>query len=88
MLDKGLEEALRALSASDMYPFHMPGHKRRTDLAGGAAAIDITEIDRFDDLHCAEGLLLEAQQRAAAFYGALTTTFARCVSPSGWPPPM
>ena len=83
MIDKGLEEALRALSASDMYPFHMPGHKRRTDLAGGAAAIDITEIDGFDDLHCAEGLLLEAQQRAAAFYGAKRTFYLVNGSTSG-----
>ena len=83
MIDKGLEEALRALSASDIYPFHMPGHKRRTDLAGGAAAIDITEIDGFDDLHCAEGLLLEAQQRAAAFYGAKRTFYLVNGSTSG-----
>ena len=32
--------------------------------------IDITEIDGFDNLHHAEGILLEAQQRAASLYGA------------------
>ena len=32
--------------------------------------IDITEIDGFDNLHHAEGVLLEAQERAARLYGA------------------
>ena len=67
---RDLDEALSAYAAQDHYPFHMPGHKRRTDLAGEAAGKDITEIAGFDDLHCAEGILLEAQQRAADLYGS------------------
>ena len=56
---------------SDFYPCHMPGHKRNAE-AGEMAqyyGIDITEIDGFDNLHHAEGILLEAQQRANRFYG-------------------
>lgn len=32
--------------------------------------IDITEIDGFDNLHHAEGLIREAEERAAKLYGA------------------
>lgn len=70
-----LEEALYEYYRSGYYPFHMPGHKQRWDhpLFTGAAAgfaYDITEIDGFDDLHHAQGLLKEAQQRAADLYHA------------------
>lgn len=36
---------------------------------------DITEIDGFDNLHHAEGILREAQQRAAVSYGSSETHF-------------
>ena len=51
----------------------MPGHKRRGgDIGAGLDpyAIDITEIDNFDNLHHAEGIIKEAQAEAAALYGA------------------
>lgn len=60
---------------SDYYPYHMPGHKRNHE-AGEMAQyydIDITEIDGFDNLHHAEGILLEAQQRANRLYGSEKT---------------
>ena len=59
-----LAERLEEYSHQDIYPFHMPGHKRRYPLPMGSA-IDITEIDGFDDLHHPEEILLESQQRAA-----------------------
>ena len=52
--------------AGDHYPYHMPGHKRNGE-AGPMARyyeIDITEIDGFDDLHLAQGIRKEAQERA------------------------
>lgn len=58
-----LEEALISYSKSDIYPFHMPGHKKKEWL-------DITEIDGFDNLHHAQGILKEAQMRAAELYGS------------------
>lgn len=67
----GLYEALVQYSRSDYYPCHMPGHKRNGE-AGAMAqyyGIDITEIDGFDNLHHAEGILKEAQQRANRLYG-------------------
>lgn len=71
MRDVGLYEELLQYGRSDFYPYHMPGHKRNQD-AGAMAqyyGIDITEIDGFDDLHHAEGILRDAQQRANRLYG-------------------
>ena len=65
-----LDEKLIAYAKSDIYPFHMPGHKRRVREEADPYAIDITEIDGFDNLHDAEEILAEAQQRAAALYDA------------------
>ncbi len=68
-----LEAELRRYANSDMYPFHMPGHKQRGD---EIHQIDITEIDGFDNLHDPEGLILEEMQRAAEFYDTETTFFS------------
>ena len=62
-----IEQKLKALAQSDGYPFHMPGHKRQ--LSGFFPyELDITEIEGFDNLHHAKGLLFEAQQYAAQMY--------------------
>lgn len=76
-VEESLYRALSAYSESDFYPCHMPGHKR-SPLSGGMAdyyKIDITEIQGFDNLHQAEGILLEAQRRANRLYGADETFF-------------
>ena len=65
-----LDDKLIAYAKSDIYPFHMPGHKRHMQEEADPYAIDITEIDGFDNLHDAEEILAEAQQRAAVLYGA------------------
>lgn len=65
-----LDEKLTAYSKSDMYPFHMPGHKRKALEFANPYTIDITEITGFDNLHHAEGIIKEAQERAAALYGS------------------
>lgn len=75
--NKSLFTKLKNYSASDYYAFHMPGHKRNLDLMQGTSPyrIDITEIDGFDDLHHAEGILKDAQERAARIYHADETHF-------------
>lgn len=72
-----LLDRLIEYSDSDYYPFHMPGHKRNPecDWMKDYCKIDITEIEGFDNLHQAEGILLEAQQRAAKLYGSEETFF-------------
>ena len=80
-----LYQELCKLADSDMYPFHMPGHKRNLEGTPmkGAFRCDITEIDDFDNLHDANGIILEAQQRANELYGAEDTFFLVNGSTSG-----
>lgn len=65
-----LDQKLIEYTQSNIYPFHMPGHKRRPIDFPNPYTIDITEIDGFDNLHHAEEILRDAQQRAAELYGA------------------
>ncbi len=60
------------LLESDIYPFHMPGHKRcfRDPYLGTAMGLDITEIDGFDNLHEPKGLIKKLQHRMAAVFKA------------------
>ena len=72
-----LYEKLTEYDNSDYYPYHMPGHKR--NMSGRPFlqlyGLDITEIDGFDNLHQAEGILLDAEKRANRMYGAEETFF-------------
>lgn len=73
-----LREALERLAASDVYPYHMPGHKRRAradSILERVEAYDITELPGFDDLHGSTGILRDIQARAASLYGADRTWY-------------
>lgn len=74
---QNLYDKLKAYGDSDYYGFHMPGHKRNPDITGAGLPyeIDITEIEGFDDLHHADGILVDAQKRAAEVYHADETHF-------------
>lgn len=63
-----LDRALTQYQTLDQYPFHMPGHKRSELAFSNPYSMDITEIEGFDNLHHATGILKEAQQRAADLY--------------------
>lgn len=69
---KNLSEQLISYSQKDYYPFHMPGHKRNPFSVEYNPSIktDITEIEGFDNLHYAEGIIEKAQRRAANLYGS------------------
>ncbi len=70
--EKDLLRRLQDYGRGAAYPFHMPGHKRNTELLGTSLpySIDITEIDGFDDLHKPCGILKALNERLAALYGA------------------
>ncbi|MCD8152959.1 MAG: aminotransferase class V-fold PLP-dependent enzyme [Clostridiales bacterium] len=70
MQENYLDEALTEYGRSDYYPFHMPGHKRQRLGDFLPEEIDITEIEGFDNLHHAEGILREGQERLARLFGA------------------
>lgn len=84
-----LEHALENINT---YPFHMPGHKRNAAFNLPASAIDITEIEGFDNLHAPSGMLLQIERELSALYksrksylsvngstcGVLAAVFAVC----------
>lgn len=70
-----LYEKLKWYQDTDYYPFHMPGHKRNLGEMCNPYKIDITEIDGFDDLHHAEGIIKECEEKAAALYHSEETHF-------------
>lgn len=70
-----LYDKLLAYSNSDIYPMHMPGHKRNNNILQmvNPYSIDVTEIEGFDNLFHASGILKESMERASCLYG---TTFS------------
>ena len=78
-----LDRRLQDYASEDWYPFHMPGHKRTPLEFPNPSSIDITEIEGFDNLHHARGILKEAQERAAALYGSQKAFFLVNGSTSG-----
>ncbi len=74
-----LYKKLSEYSNTDSYPLHMPGHKRQgmflpdDDILGKISAIDITEIDGFDNLHEADSVIKDMQDAAAKIYGSEKT---------------
>lgn len=72
-----LYDRLTEYSKRDYYPMHMPGHKRNKELIRmvDPYSIDITEIEGFDNLHHAQGVLLKGMERAARLYGADHTNY-------------
>lgn len=73
-----LLDALRHYVADGTIPFHTPGHKQgkgmhpvlRDILGHDALALDLALMDELDDLHEPHGCIKEAQDLAAALYGA------------------
>jgi len=63
-----LENTLTKYSKSNMYPFHMPGHKRQIENSINPYMIDMTEVDGVDDLHDPEGVIKWEQSRIAKLY--------------------
>ena len=82
---KKLYDALSEYAESDVYPFHMPGHKRNLEICrmGEPYRMDITEIDGFDNLHDAKGILKNAMDTASHMYDAQETFFLVNGSSSG-----
>lgn len=71
-----LVDALIKHDENGVVPFHMPGHKRKDfDFLCGVSKIDVTEIDGFDNLHDASGVIARAEERAALLFGTISTRF-------------
>lgn len=73
-------DELKKYGDGDFYPFHMPGHKRNPNFLNelyneSGRMVDITEIDGFDNLHNAQGIIDEEQKRAAKIFGSEKSFF-------------
>ena len=66
MKQNNLYNKLKKYSKSNTIPMHMPGHKRNIKLLGEKLPyeLDITEINDFDDLHHAEGIIKNIEKKA------------------------
>lgn len=66
-----LYDQLKQYCKSDVYPFHMPGHKRCDIIGDGCLpyTLDLTEIPGFDNLHAPSGCIKRAEELAAELYG-------------------
>lgn len=67
-----LLDNLYQYSKSGVYPMHMPGHKRNFLLRNNPNLyeLDITEIDGFDNLHDAQGVLKKGMEQLSKLYGS------------------
>lgn len=72
MSQKDLLDRLSEYAAEDYVPMHMPGVKRNTKLFSmkNPYGLDITEIDSFDNMHHADGIIRDAFERCAHTFGA------------------
>ena len=65
-----LEKYFQHYNEKNLLPLHMPGHQRKRDMGTALPyAYDYTEVEELDNLHAPEGILQEAMNRTAAYYG-------------------
>jgi len=67
-----LEDGLAGYLQKGLRSFHTPGHKGREEFyrEWDFQAFDLTELPGLDMLHSAQGIIAQAQQRAAEIFGA------------------
>ena len=72
-----LEKFLVDYNEMDIYPMHMPGHKRNDEVMEmvNPYLIDVTEAGNLDNLHEPEGVLAQAMQKASRVFGSKSTYF-------------
>lgn len=68
---ESLYKKLKEYNKKNIIPFHMPGGKQNPQLRiGDPFEMDITEIEGFDNLHDAKGILAAEMYRAARLFKA------------------
>lgn len=71
-----LYEKLKEYKTENVYPFHMPGHKRMlVNKIQNPYEIDITEIDGFDNLNDPQDIILQSMEEVAKFYNVKKTFY-------------
>lgn len=65
-----LSDKINGYTEKDFYPFHMPGHKRNLKFDDNIFRYDLTEIDGFDNLHNATGIIADINNKAEVLYNS------------------
>ncbi|MCL2047198.1 MAG: aminotransferase class I/II-fold pyridoxal phosphate-dependent enzyme [Defluviitaleaceae bacterium] len=77
-------EKTRAYLAKNIYPFHMPGHKRNAEFfPPDMHTLDLTEISGMDTLSAPSGIIKEFSDKIAKIYGAKESFFLTNGSSAG-----
>lgn len=69
-MERVFNQALRKYCNQDYYPWHMPGHKRQSQLDSHNMSVDLdmTEVAGLDNLLMPEGVLAESMQQLSRVY--------------------
>ena len=67
---RSFSDEINELNIRNIYPFHMPGHKRTIfkEINLSPYLYDITEIDGFDNLHHPEEIIKQKLEQVSEFY--------------------
>lgn len=67
-----IEKYLTEYDKKDIYPMHMPGHKRNKEAMDmvNPYSIDVTEAGELDDMHNPTGFLAEAMEKCSKVFGS------------------
>ncbi len=77
-MDRPIYNTLKDLSNKNIYPFHMPGHKRNKKFLNDFydfINLDFTEIDETDNMHKPEGIIKNSKKIIAKTFGAEESYF-------------
>ena len=77
-----LDKEIRALT-QDVYPMHMPGHKRNPNFIDVSSALDITEISGADNLQSPSSIIKADEEKTARLFGVYKTFYLTNGSTSG-----
>lgn len=77
-MDRPIYNTLKYLSNKNIYPFHMPGHKRNKKFLNDFydfINLDFTEIDETDNMHKPEGIIKNSKKIIAKTFGSEESYF-------------
>ena len=87
LFHKDLYDSIKQFVKKDTIRFHMPGHNGGEGLSSRLKRdffrLDVTEFEETDNLIAPQGILKDAQTRAAKVFGAGQTYFLTCGSTVG-----
>ncbi len=76
-MERPIYDSLRQLAGRGYHSWHMPGHKGgRLFSLDSLYELDVTELEGTDNLQRPTGIIREAEQRMAAFFGADESFFS------------